>query len=85
MTPRYSKQARKFLAKQSAETEARIKTLVDVMPTIEAERLFSYIASNFHLTSSVDLWDMVAEEEPDEIDIEMMREMENNPDCNDIS
>jgi len=63
----------------------KIKTLVDVMPANEAERLFSYISSNFQLNASMDLWDLVAEEEPDEIDIEMMHAMENDPDCNDFS
>lgn len=63
----------------------RIKTLVDVMPTNEAERLFSYISDNFQLTSNADLWDSIEEIEPDEIDKQMMHEMENDPDCNDFS
>jgi len=63
----------------------RIKTLVDVMPISEAERLLSYISSNFKLISDKDMWNAIEEVEPDEIDIQMMNEMENDPDCNDFS
>ena len=29
-----------------------------------------------------DPWDMIEESEPDEIDLEMLADIENNPDCN---
>lgn len=63
----------------------KIKTLVDVMPANEAERLFHYISNNFRLTSDIDLWDAIEEVEPDEIDKQMMYEMELDPECNDFS
>jgi len=63
----------------------KIGALIDVMPTNEAERLLSYIIKNYRLTSDIDLWDAIEEEEPDEFDKQMMYEMENDPDCNDFS
>jgi len=63
----------------------KVKTLVDTMPTREAELLLSYIIDNFQLTSRVDLWDAIEEVEPDEIDRQMIEEMKNDPECYDFS
>ncbi|MCL2235854.1 MAG: hypothetical protein FWB98_05375 [Defluviitaleaceae bacterium] len=65
----------------------KVKTLVDAMPNNEVERLMVYISRNFRLVSvaAVDGWDFVEEAQPDEVDILMMEEMENNPDCGDFS
>jgi len=62
----------------------KIKVLVDTMPAQEAEQLFTYITSNFQLTSGVELWDAIEEVEPDEIDKQMMNEIQNDPDCQDF-
>jgi hypothetical protein len=63
----------------------RIKTLVDIMPVQEAERLFTYIINNFHLRYNDSLWEAVAEVEPDEIDRQLLSEMKADPECNDFS
>jgi len=63
----------------------KIKALVDTMPTREAERLLSYIVKNFQTTLNVDLWDAIEEVEPDEIDVQMLHEMKNDPDCHDFT
>ena len=62
----------------------KIKVLVDAMPAQEAEQLFTYIISNFQLTSDAELWDAIEEVEPDEVDKQMLNEMQNDPDCNDF-
>ena len=62
----------------------KIKTLVDVMPTNEAEQLLSYITRHFQLTTPSGLWDSIEEVEPDDIDRQMMHEMESDPDCNEF-
>ena len=63
----------------------KIKALVDTMPASEAEKLLLYIVNNFYLTSRNNLWDAIEEVEPDEIDIQMLHEMENDPDCHDFT
>ena len=62
----------------------KIKVLVDTMPAQEAEQLFTYIISNFQLTSGVELWDAIEEVEPDEIDKQMLHKMQNDPECHDF-
>ena len=63
----------------------KIKVLVDTMPACEAERLLTYIIQNYQTTSIADLWDVIEEVEPDEIDRQMLQEMKNDPDCYDFS
>jgi len=63
----------------------KIKSLVDIMPVNEAESLLFYIINNINVDSNDDLWDSIVEVEPDEIDMQMIQEMENDVDCNDFS
>lgn len=57
----------------------KILTLLEVMPEHDAEVVFRYIVSRYQLSPKT--WDDVEEVEPDEIDLEMLDEIENNPDC----
>ncbi|MCL2199568.1 MAG: hypothetical protein FWB80_11650 [Defluviitaleaceae bacterium] len=61
--------------------------VLDVMRTIEkmddnsAKAVFDWLSNRFQQTTQTVSWDDIEEVEPDEIDIEMMKEIENNPDC----
>ena len=63
----------------------KIKSLVDIMPVNEAESLLFYIINNINVDSNDDLWDSIVEVEPDEIDMQMIQEMENDVECNNFS
>jgi uncharacterized protein YpiB (UPF0302 family) len=62
----------------------KIKALVDTMPVQEAEHLLLYIVKNYQLKSQEALWELIEEVEPDANDIEMLRDIEIDPDCSDF-
>lgn len=62
----------------------KIVALVETMPTPEAERLFLYIVENYQLNRKNDAWSDIEEIEPDEIDLQMLKEIENDPECQDF-
>lgn len=60
-----------------SEIKARLMGAITVMDEENARRLWNIIERLY----SVDGWDAVEEEEPDEIDLEMIRELQTDPDC----
>lgn len=57
----------------------KILTLLEVMPEHDAEILFKYIITRYQLSPKT--WDAIEEVEPDDVDLKMLDEIENNPDC----
>jgi len=61
--------------------------VLDVMRTIEkmddnsAKAVFDWLSKRFQETAQLLTWDDIEEVEPDEFDLEMMREIENNLEC----
>lgn len=60
-----------------SEVKARLIGAITVMDEDFARRLWSMIERMY----TVPDWDSVGEEEPDEIDLEMIREIRDDPDC----
>ena len=62
---------------------------ITAMDETEALRLWAEIKrhAGFELTQDEleALWSAVPEEEPDEIDLQMLQEIENNPECHEIA
>lgn len=63
----------------------KIVALIETMPTPEAERLFLYIVENYQLNRKNDTWSDIEEIEPDEIDLQMLKEIEIDPECQDFN
>jgi hypothetical protein len=59
----------------------RVKSIIDTMPIMEVERLFTDIRKNYEIAPGNITWEDIEEEEPDEIDLEMLEEIKTNPDC----
>lgn len=57
-------------------TKERIIGAITVMTNSEADRLWDIISTQF--TSS---WDDIEEVEPDEWDLQMLADIENDPEC----
>ena len=61
--------------------------VAEVMRTIEklddrsAKAVFDWLGNRFQGNAKPTNWDDIEETEPDELDLEMMQEIENNPDC----
>ena len=60
----------------------RILGAVTVMNEKDTQRLWGIIADEFG-SSEAD-WDSIPEEEPDEIDLQMLKEIEEDPDCHEF-
>ena len=58
----------------------RILGAVTVMNDKDTARLWGIIADEFGNSSNAD-WSSIPEEEPDAIDLRMLKEIEENPDC----
>lgn len=58
----------------------RIMDAVSIMSDTDAEIIWNIIINRFSVAS----WDSVEEAEPDEIDLQMLAELETNPDCHDF-
>ena len=69
MEIRNSKQASKFLQKQSKQVQLRIIKAINKLP---------YMTSHYSLTKNA-TWDQVEEVTPDEWDLAMIKEIEENP------
>lgn len=59
----------------------RILGAVSIMDDSDAESLWEYILSTFRSRSS---WDEIEEVEPDEIDLMMLKEIEEDPQCHEF-
>jgi hypothetical protein len=60
----------------------KIITLLEVMPEHDAEILFNYIIERYKLSPKS--WNDIEEVKPDETDLEMLKDIKNNPDCKDF-
>ena len=58
----------------------RILGAITVMSDYDAEIIWKLIVNRFADTS----WDNIEIEEPDEIDLQMLKEIEKNPDCHEF-
>lgn len=57
----------------------RIIGALALMNDSEAEKVWTVIQDNFSVRSKS--WDDIEEVEPDEIDLKMLNEIKNNPEC----
>ena len=78
---KYSKQALKFLKKQEIVTQKRIIGAVSIMSDRDADIFWHIIQKHF---TAPDLFTNIEEVEPDEVDLMMLKEIENNPDCHEF-
>ena len=62
-------------------TKEKILRTIELMDDDNAELVLDWINSNFVLTYKQRTWDDIEEEEADDIDLEMMQDIESNPDC----
>jgi len=60
-----------------SETKARLIGAITVMDETNAQKLWDFVK---HLYSE-NGWDSIEETEPDEIDLQMIREAQADPDC----
>lgn len=60
-----------------SEVKARLIGAITVMDEAAAQRLWQIVEDMY----SADVWDAVEEEEPDEIDLQMIHDAQNDPDC----
>lgn len=78
MEIKYSKQAVKFLNKQSKSVaKERILGALTIMSEEQAQRLWNLVKNEF----AEDVWSRIEETEPDDIDLKMFNEIKENPDC----
>lgn len=59
----------------------KIKTMIDFMSEDDAETLLKYMLSEYQLFSKEKIWNKIEEIEPDHIDIQMLNDIKENPDC----
>ncbi len=64
-----------------SEVKARLMGAITVMDEENARRLWSIVERLY----SADGWDAVEEEAPDAVDLEMLRELQADPDCSTIA
>jgi len=63
----------------------RIMGAVALMSNEEAETFWNLIQSRYIISPKTwKNWDNIEEIEPDEFDLQMLREIENNPECKDF-
>ena len=60
------------------EMQKRNMAAAKSMSDEDAARLWEIISRDFNEAA---MWALIPEEEPDEFDLEMLREIENDPDC----
>ncbi len=68
------------MSKQN-DIKEKIYTAVDCMDNKSAKKLWDIIARDFNEFSK---WALIPEEEPDEIDLYMLNQIENDPDCHEF-
>lgn len=59
----------------------KIKTMIDFMSEDDAETLLKYMLSEYQLFSKEKIWNKIEEIETDHIDIQMLNDIRENPDC----
>ena len=64
-----------------SNVKERILGAVTVMSDYDAEIIWRIILNHFSTTS----WDDIEEEVPDEIDLQMLKEIKENPDCQEFA
>lgn len=57
----------------------KILGAVTIMSNSDAENVWNYIVKKYS-----PLWDNIEEVEPDEIDLQMLKEIETNPECHEF-
>ena len=62
-------------------TKEKILRTIELMDDNDAVFVLNWLNSNFIMKYKKTEWDSIEEVEPDEIDLEMMAEIETNPDC----
>ena len=62
-------------------TKGAIIRTVEMLDDKSADFVLDWLSRNFVSIQLKDPWDMIEEENPDEFDLEMLTEIENNPDC----
>jgi hypothetical protein len=62
-------------------TKGAIIRTIEQMDETNASMVLDWLKQQFSKPLLVDEWDLIPEEEPDEWDLEMLNEIENNPDC----
>ena len=63
-----------------SNVKERLLGAITVMDETAAQRLWEYVQNLYH-----DPWADIEEVEPDEIDLQMLREIENDPDCHTLA
>ena len=54
---------------------------IEKMDDVSAKTILDWLNDRFQGTTQQLSWDNIEEVEPDEFDLEMLKEIENNPDC----
>ena len=62
-------------------TKGAIIRTVEKLDDKSADFVLDWLTRNIITVQMKDPWDMIEEVEPDEFDLEMLAEIENNPDC----
>ena len=62
-------------------TKGAIIRTIEILDDESADYVLDWLTRNFKAVQLKDTWDMIEEVEPDEIDLEMLTEIETNPDC----
>jgi hypothetical protein len=63
-------------------TKGAIIRTIELMDDSSADFVFDWLSKHFSVPQSEqEAWDSIEEVEPDEIDLEMLREIDANPDC----
>ena len=62
-------------------TKEKILRTIELMEDDDAVMVLDWLNSNFTMIHKKIEWDDIEEVEPDEIDLEMMADIETNPDC----
>ena len=62
-------------------TKGAIIRTVEKLDDKSADFVLDWLTRNFLTVQMKDPWDMIEELEPDEFDLDMLNEIESNPDC----
>ncbi len=65
----------------AAIIKEKLKSIIEEMQASEAEKLYSYVSKNFLSRNKKITWDEILEEEPDDIDLAMLKDIDENDDC----
>ena len=62
-------------------TKGAIIRTVELMDDSSADFVFEWLSKHFSVSQYEQEWDSIEEVEPDEVDLEMLSEIDANPDC----